>query len=186
MTAFKPKGERARWKELYELLKAAGVGGTVTFAAMGEVLGLDPDSERVKIVGAFQRAAKELETVDKHAVVAVPNVGYQVAQPQQHLVLARKHQRRSARSLDRGLSKAVNVDLSKMDSNTRNAFDAVARVIGAQMDFNRRAEQRIDEHDKLLATLSERGERTESETEQVRRRLEELERRFERQQLDGV
>lgn len=175
MGNFAPVGERARWLEVYDLLVATETNGVVTYEAMGTALGLDPESDRLLIQGAMRRAAKEHEVVDKRAVTAVPNLGYRVVEPQEHLGLARRQQIRSTRALKRGHSKAVNVDMSKIEPETRKALDMVASVIAMQMDFNRRAESKLAAHDRAIASLVEATERTEQEREEFRSRLERLE-----------
>lgn len=172
---FQPLGERARWLAIYDLLKAAETNDIVTYVAMGDVLGLDPDKERLAIQGAMRRAAKEHEVVDKRAVVAVSNHGYRVVEAQEHLGLARRQQVRSNRALVRGHSKAVNVDLSQIEPETRKALDMVAQVIGMQLDFNRRAESKLAAHDKAIRSLTEATERTESERQEILDRLARLE-----------
>lgn len=172
---FQPLGERARWLAIYDLLKAAETNDIVTYVAMGEALGLDPDKERLAIQGAMRRAAKEHEVVDKRAVVAVANHGYRVVEPQEHLGLARRQQVRSNRALVRGHSKAVNVDMSRIEPETRKALDMVAQVISMQMDFNRRAESKLSAHEKAIRSLTEAKERTDAEREEILARLERLE-----------
>lgn len=175
MTAFKPVGERARWLDVYDLLQAAEVNSIVTYDAMATALGLDADKDRTLLQGVMRQAAKHHEKVDKRAVVAVANKGYRVVEPSEHLGLARRHQVRSARSLKRGHSKAVNVDLSKIEPEARKALEMVAQVISLQMDFNRRAESKLAAHDRAIAALTAATERTEAEREEFRERLERLE-----------
>jgi hypothetical protein len=175
MSNFKPVGERARWLDIYALLQVAKTNDVITFEEMGEALGLDPEQDRPSIRVALYRAAREHETVDKRAVMAVPNKGYRVVEPQEHLGLARRHQRRSSRSLVRGHSKAVNVDMSKIEPEARKALEMVGSVIALQMDFNRRAESKLAAHDRVIKTLVEAKERTDSERDEFRARLERLE-----------
>jgi hypothetical protein len=172
---FTPVGERARWLDILDLLRTAEINAVVTYEQMGEVLGLDPDKDRATIRSAVYRAAREHEEVDKRAVRAVPNVGYRIAEPQEHLGLARRHQRRSSRSLVRGHSKAVNVDLSKIDPETRKALDVVANVIALQQDFARRAETKLNAHDRAIKQLTEARDRSDEERQEFRERLERLE-----------
>lgn len=175
MSDFKPIGDRARWLDIYDLLRAAQINEVVTYESMAEAIGLDPDKDRTTIQGVVRRAAKEYEQVDKRAIVAVANEGYRVVEPQEHLGLARRHQKRSSRSLTRGHSKAVNVDLSKIDPETRKALDVVANVIAMQQDFARRAEAKLSSHDRAIKSLVEAKERTDSERDEFRARLEKLE-----------
>lgn len=175
MSNFKPVGERARWLEVYDLLVATETNGVVTYEAMATALGLDPDADRQLLQMTMRRAAKEHEVVDNRAVTAVPNRGYRVVEPQEHLGLARRHQVRSTRSLKRAHSKAVHVDMSKIEPEARKALEMVASVIALQMDFNRRAESKLAAHDKAIQSLTEATERTDMEREEFRARLERLE-----------
>lgn len=172
---FAPLGDRARWLEIYDLLVATPMNGIVSYQQMADALGLNPDVDRQLIQVTMRRAAKQHEVVDKRAVVAVPNQGYRVVEPAEHLGLARRQQVRSKRALARGHSKAVNVDMSKIEPETRKALDMVASVIALQMDFNRRAEGKLAAHDRAIRDLTEAKERTEEERQEFRERLERLE-----------
>jgi hypothetical protein len=175
MSNFEPVGERARWRVVYDMLAATDTNGVVTYEAMAAALDLDPDKDRLTLQGAMRRAAKEHEVVDKRAVTAVPNEGYRVVEPQEHLGLARRQQVRSTKALKRGHSKAVNVDMSKIEPETRKALDMVAQVISLQMDFNRRAETKLAAHDRAIKSLTEATQRTEAEREDIMERLRRLE-----------
>jgi hypothetical protein len=175
MSNFKPVGERARWLEIYDLLVATPTNGIVTYQAMADALGLNADTDRQLLQVTMRRAAKQHEVVDKRAVSAVPNRGYRVVEPAEHLGLARRQQIRSTRALKRGHSKAVNVDMSKIEPETRKALDMVASVIAMQMDFNRRAETKLSAHDRAIKALTEAKERTDEERQQIVERLERLE-----------
>lgn len=172
---FRPIGERARWLDLLDLLRAAHINEVVTYAAMAAALDLDPEKDRTAIRSALYRAAKEHEAVDKRAVVAVPNEGYRIVEPQEHLGLARGHQKRFFRALVRGHSKAVNVDMSKIEPEARKALEMVGTVIALQLDFNRRAEAKLAAHEKAIKSLTEATERTDAERDEFRARLERLE-----------
>lgn len=174
---FKPVGERARWLEVYDLLVATEMNGLVTYEAMGVALGLDPEDskDRLLIQGAMRRAAKEHEVVNNRAVTAVTNQGYRVVEPKEHLGLAKRHQKRSTRSLERAHSKAVHVDMSKVEPETRKALDMMAQVIGLQMEYQDRAEKKLAAHDRAIESLVQARERTEAERQEFRERLERLE-----------
>lgn len=175
MGNFAPVGERARWRVVYDLLAATETNGVVSYAEMAHVLSLDVDEDRNLIQTTMRRAAKEHELVDKRAIESVPNVGYRVVEPQEQLGLARQQQKRSRRALVRAHSKAVNVDMSKIEPETRKALEMVASVVAMQIDFNRRAESKLSAHDKAIRSLFEATERTEQEKEEFRTRLERLE-----------
>lgn len=175
MAAFAPHGDRARWRDIYDLLCAARVDDVVTYEQMAHALGLDAVADRHRIQMAVRRAAQEHETVDKRAVDSVPNVGYRIVRAPEHVLLARRQQTRSSRALARGHSKAVNVDLSGVDAATRHALDTVARAFALQMDFNRRFDVRQRRLEEVLTTVQQSAQRSEEEIAELRSRLERLE-----------
>lgn len=177
--AFQPVGDRARWRVLYELLVPLKVGGVLTYDQMAAALDLDPTKDRTTIQLAMRRAARELEQVHKRATDAVPNEGYRIVEPEQHLGLARRHQRKAGKALVRGQSKVVNVDYNLIDPETRKAFEIVAGVFAAQIDFNRRMDVRQDNLEAALVAVTQRtevqAERTDEEIAELRARLKRLE-----------
>lgn len=175
MSPFEPAGEVARWRTLYDLLADSAIGDVLTYEAMAEALQLDPSEDRHTIQVAMRRAAKELEQEDKRAVEAVQNVGYRIVEPEEHLRLARGQQRRSSRALARGHSKVVNVDLSNVDPEVRQAFQVVASAFAMQMEFNRRTDIRQKRLEDALDAVHEKSTRTDEEVAELRARLERLE-----------
>lgn len=175
MSPFEPVGETARWRVLYQLLSDKAIDDVLTYEEMGAALNLDAVDDRHTIQVAMRRAAKELEQVNKHAVDAVQNVGYRVVKPEEHLNLAKRQQRRSSRALVRGHSNVVNVDLSSVDPEIRQAFQVVASAFAMQMEFNRRTDVRQKKLEESLDAVRETSTRTEEEVSQLRARLEKLE-----------
>ena len=177
MSPFEPVGETARWRIIYNTLQQRKVDDVLTYEEMAKLLELDATADKHVIQVAMRRAAIELETVDKHAVEAVVNVGYRIVEPEEHLRLAKYQQRRSSRALVRGQSKVVNVDLSNVDPEVRQAFQVVASAFAMQMEFNRRTDIRQKKLEESLAAVRETSTRTEDEVAELRARLERLERR---------
>jgi hypothetical protein len=175
MASFQPIGDRPRWQVVYELLCQTETNAVLTYEAMGAALGLDPHKDRHPIQMAMRRAAREHEQMDKRAVDAVPNKGYRVVRPPEHMQLAQRQQRRSTHALRSGHSKVVHVDMSGMDPDTRQAFEVVARAFAAQMDFNRRMDIRHKRLEQALSSMDQRYERSEEEIAELRMRLERLE-----------
>lgn len=180
MSPFRPSGERARWRILYEMLTALNVDDTISYEEMGEALGLDPDKERHQIQMALRRAGREYEVVDKRALDVIANVGYRVVRAPEHLRLADREQRKAGKALARGHSKVVNVDFNEVDAETRKAFEVVGRAFALQMDFNRRLAYRQGQTEKALREVTNRTERTDAELAELRARLARLE-----QKMDG-
>lgn len=178
MSSFAPIGEQARWRIVYDRLKTAAVGDVVTYDELGDALGLNPETDRHAIQMAVRRAAIEYQKVDKRALDAVPNKGYRVVEAKEHVVLARRHQAKSVRSLARGYSVATNVDLSQVDEHTRRALETIAIAFAAQLDFNRRMDVRQRRLEQVIAAQTARAQRTEEELAALRADLEELKRRL--------
>lgn len=177
MSPFVPAGDQARWRTIYALLTPLKVDDVITYRALGDALGLHPDEDRHSIQMSMRRAARELEEFDKRALDVVPNVGYRVVPAPEHLVLAKRQQRRAGKALQRGHSKVVNVDLNGMEPVVANAMQVMAQAFSIQMDLNRRFNARQDKLEAAVIEISGRSEKSESEVADLRRRLEELERK---------
>lgn len=175
MTRFQALGREARWRSLYDLLKPLGVGDTISYEQMAETLELPADVDRNKIRGPLHRAAQEFEQVDKHALEAVPNVGYRVVAAVEHLTLAQRQQKRAGKALKRGHSKVVNVDFNGVDPQVRKGFEVVARAFSLQMDFNRRFDVRQKRLEAVVRETGERTDRNEAEIAELKERLARLE-----------
>lgn len=181
MTAFEPVGEQARWRTLYYLIRDVAVGDLLSYEEMATALDLDPLKDRNIIQLAMRRAGRELETTNKRAVDAVPNQGYRVVEPEEHALLARRHQRKSNRSLVRGHSKVVNVDFNQMDPEARKAIELMASAFASQMDFNRRMDVRQANLEKAVEAVTRQTEaqanRTDEELAALHDRLRRVEER---------
>lgn len=175
MSPFESLGGRARWRVIYALLREARVGEVVTYREMAEALDLDPLKDRPKVQLATRRAVRELETEDRRTVDSVANSGYRIVEPEQHLVLARRHQRKAGRSLARGQAKVTHVDFNGMEPEVRKAFEVMAGAFAAQIDFNRRLSVRQDDIERALDAVTQQTGRTDEELEALRERVRRLE-----------
>jgi hypothetical protein len=180
LSPFQPSGEQARWRVAYGVLQAAEVNSVVTYDELGEALSLDPDRDRHAIQMAIRRAAQELEEQDKRAIDAIPNKGYRIVEAPEHLVLARRHHRKAGRSLARGHSKAVNVDLTGVDPDVRRALEVTAQAFSLQMDFNRRFAVRQSQLEQAVREITDTQttdrQRSADDIAMLRERIERLER----------
>jgi hypothetical protein len=175
MSPFAPLGTEARWRVIYELLEPLQPGTILTYDRMGEALNLDPHDDRHTIQMAMRRAAKEFEIIHKHAVDSEPNVGYRIVEAPEHLTLAKAHKRKAGRALVRGHSKVVNVDLTGVEPQTRNAIQALAQVLSLQMEFNYRSEMRHRKSEEATAAITDRQERDHDELAELKARLARIE-----------
>jgi hypothetical protein len=176
VSPFTPIGPTARWKAVYaDVLLKKTRGQTATYAEIGKVLDLDPESDRHTIQMSVRRAAQELLRENDTALEAVNNVGYRLVQPDEHSGLAKKQQRRAKKSLQRGHDQVVHVDFSKMDPEARKAVEVMANAFAMQLEFNRRLDVRQQNLEKAVGAVVTRQEKSEQEIQELR---EELERRL--------
>jgi hypothetical protein len=180
---FEPIGKQARWRTVYEILSATPINGLVTYDQLGDALELDPDRQRNTIQQAVYRAAKHHEEIDKRAIDVIAGKGYRVVEPPEHIDLARRHQRKSSRSLVRGHSKAVNVDLNGLEPEVRAALEVIGHAFRLQMDFNRRFDVRQSKLEQTVRDIADSQrtdrKRTDEEVSELRERLARLERDLE-------
>lgn len=178
MSPFKPAGDEARWKVLYRLLTGTATGDVLTYTRIADELGLDPVRHRSAMSSAMQRASAEHLELDKRAVEVVRNEGYRVVTAQEHMRLAKLHNKRAGAQLDLAYSHVVNVDLASMDQEVRKGFEVMARGFLEQMEINRRLESKQRRTDAALAMVTQRSDQTEEEIAVLRDRLASLESRI--------
>lgn len=175
MSPFQPRGSIARWRLIYDLLTAKNIDDSITYDEMAAMLKLHPVEDRHAIQMAVRRAAKEYEETDLRALEPIPNEGYRIVEPEEHLRLAQGQQKRSNKALQRGHSKIVHVDMNGLAPDVRKAFEVVAQAFAMQMDFNRRTDIRQRRLEEAIQSVSQRSERSEEEIQELRKRLERLE-----------
>lgn len=163
--AFRPIGERARWRMVYDLMKAAGIGDTITYEQMAETLALDAQQDRHALQMAARRAGLELERVDHRAADAVKRVGYRIVEPAEVLGLGQRRNRRAGKQIERGSITTAAVDLNAVDEPTRKALETLARGFAVQAEVNRRVMAKQKRQDDLIAMLMERVEGIERKLE---------------------
>ena len=111
----------------------------------------------------------------------MPNEGYRVVKAGEHLDLAKRHGRKAGKSLRRGHSKAVNVDLSEVeDPEVRRALELTAQAFSLQMDFNRRFAVRQEQLEATVREITDTQaadrQRSADEVAKLQERIERLER----------
>lgn len=154
--AFKPRGERSRWRMIYDLMQQAKVGDTVTYEAMADALGLDPQRHRHELQMAARRAILELAKVDRHEADAVKNVGYRIVEHREILGMARRRNRKAGKQLTRGEITTRAVDLNEVDEEMRTGLERLARGLAAQAEINRAVGARLKKHEQIMTGMGER------------------------------
>lgn len=175
LSPFKPLGDTARWRVIYALLTKRNIDDVLTYDEMGLALDLDPVEDKHTLQVTMRRAAKELEQVDKRATEAVPNIGYRIVEPVEHLRLAKGHEKRATRQLVRGRSKVVNVDLSNVDPEIRKAFQIMALRADQTLAVVRQHDVTIRRQQEALNAVAAKSTKTEEEVAEILDRLKRLE-----------
>lgn len=164
---FQAVGERSRATEVHEAMRACEVGDVLGYEELSKLAGVDDiRQDRGPIYAAIAR----LERGDKRTAVVVRNVGYRIAEAEEHEGLVRGRQKRARRQVFRGVRTARAADRSKMSAEAVRRIDA----LGARLA---RHEQMLRASDERIAAL-ERGQHqareVDDETAARVARLEEL------------
>jgi len=122
---FAPKGERPEWRMVYEdLLDAAQPGAVITYAELEDCLGRDLAKNRAPLY----RARQELGELRSHWLEAVPNVGYRVIDPAEHVRVATGHRRKSRRQVGMAIKVLKATDLSQLQADALQEWDSQTKM----------------------------------------------------------
>ena len=122
---FAPKGERPEWRMIYEdLLSNVGPGTVITYTQLEEILGRELAANRAPLY----RARRELGELRSHWLEAVPNVGYRVIDPQEHVRVAAGHRRKSRRQVGMAIRVLRSTDLSSLQADALQEWDSQSKL----------------------------------------------------------
>ena len=175
MMQFTPKGEQARWRMIYDRLCQMQVDDELTYEELGILLSLQPGTERHLIQMAMRRAAEELLEVNCRAVECMRNKGYRVVEPAEHLRLARGHNRKAGKALDRSYTTATKVDVTGLDQLIRDALQSHALMVAGQLQLNRRLERESRKMKAALETVATKQGLSDERLARLEERLAKLE-----------
>jgi hypothetical protein len=167
---FEPKGERAQWRIVYDLLCPLGVGDILTYDAITEALGVDNINQ---VRGAVHRAAKEWGKDHHRALSPVHKVGYRVVAGAETEILIRKQHRRTRRSMTKARDLTRDTDRSMLSPEERVRFDRMELRLSRHTDMIRRIDTRQDKMEEAIETDRAARQATEAKVA----RLEEAMRR---------
>jgi hypothetical protein len=174
---FQPIGEVARWRALVPLFLDVERGQTVTFEEIGKTLDLDPD-DRKPIRAAVRQAGIHLLREHDRSLTSVRDVGYRVAQADEHVDLAGRHQRKSRRALVRARAQVDHVDLSELTEEGRRIVHAAAAALAWQQQQIRKLDLRQKNLEQAVESITTRQERDKAETSaklaDLQRQIEEM------------
>lgn len=170
---FQPVGDRAQWELIYDFLCRISpeVGDVIEYKTFEEACGFDIRKARQ----AFYKAANQWCEENHRAFAAVAGKGYRVAGAPEHETIARKHHRKSRRSLGKGLAVIRNTDHSQLTAKDRERFQRMELEMGRQADVIKRLDLRSTKMEKALAHGAVVQEQTIAEQAAMKDKLAALE-----------
>lgn len=172
MKMFEAIGEKSRKDYALEVLREHSTGDVVPYEVLGERIG---SAERRVVQAAVRDAGRDFLALDQRAVEAVPNVGYRIVKPDDHVRLAEKARRSSVRRLRRGEALVSSVDYNGMSPESRRLAEGMALGFAHLLEANRRMGARVRGVERAADAVAVKQERTESEVSELRERLARLE-----------
>ncbi len=122
---FAPKGERPEWRMIYEdLLDNADIGTVITYGQLEELLGREFALNR----GPLYRARQTLGEMHHRWLEAVPNTGYRIIEPVEHLRVSAGHRRKSRRQVGMAIRVLESTDLSALTTEALTKFDEQSKL----------------------------------------------------------
>lgn len=123
ISPFKPKGDRAEWRLIYDkLLAHADYGDVISYAELSEVLDRDFRENR----GPMYDARDHLARTRRRWVEVVHGVGYRVIRADEHVVSAIARVVRAERQFGKGTTIIDGTDLSRLTPAGLADYDRVA------------------------------------------------------------
>lgn len=137
---FQPIGDEAMWRPVYDWDKAATAGTIITYDDLAALVGHDVKADRYPI----REAMRHLEQDAHKTLAVVRRIGYRVAEPAEHITLARQHQKRARRQTKRALGRTGSVDRSALTVDERARIDALELNLQRQSAFLGRLADRVE------------------------------------------
>ena len=110
---------------IYEtLLERADSGDIITYAQIEELLDRKFEVNR----GPLYRARRELGELRKHWLEAVPNVGYRVIEPAEHVRISAGHRRKSRRQVGMAIRVLQSTDLAQLSGDALSKWDEQSKM----------------------------------------------------------
>jgi hypothetical protein len=171
---FKPKGEKAQWKKLYEFIinNNNGVGTVFNFTDINEKLDIDIKTNR----GPIYRTNKELLTNFNIMLKPIRNTGYKIATPPEQLKHGSFRELRAHRQLKKGILELTNLESKDLTDEQREFLE---RKITRLQLLNNMANKRMCESMKATQeanlSLEKATDKQELAIESLSRLSEEIE-----------
>lgn len=146
----------------------------VTYPEAGAALGLDPWQDRKAITEAMRAAGRKILARTGRALIAVPNVGYRLAEANEHVTLYRERKQRGTTQIGRGVDILAGTDLTGLSPEARDAVLAEAVAGRRIVDFIIATDRRQARTEEAVEAIKGTVNRTAEETARLRADLERL------------
>lgn len=144
---FQPLGEKPEWRLVYDiLLQQAQPGDVISYAQLDRVLGRPFIANR----SPLYRARKELGEAQHRWLDPVLGVGYRVIEAAEHVMVARRHKRKSQRQMGTALEVVGATDVTRLTDEQRTTFDQLAMILHLQHSMLLSHEKRLTRVEGLL------------------------------------
>lgn len=150
---FKPKGDTAQWRIVYDLFTRTPVDQILTYESLGEALDIDPVTGRARIQAAARAASKHLLAQDNRAVEVITDTGYRLVHASRQIPLAGKHVTKASNALDRGRSLTSHVRLDELSETERQVVHSMSIGFSQVAEWARQITGRVESHEGRLADI---------------------------------
>lgn len=165
-------GTKTRVDVLYELFQRADL---VTYEQAAEALELDPVQDRKAIRDTMGRVRRKLLAKDGRALRSVPDVGYRIAEPNEHITLYRERKKRGTNQLVTGRDELKGTDLSSLTQEARVAVLAESVAASRIIDFIVSTDRRLQKQEAKIDEIKGEVTRNAEESAEIKERLSRLE-----------
>lgn len=183
--SFEKKGEKSQKTLVLEAFESAQSGEVVSYEKLGEILKMNPSTQRTHIQSVVNATKKSLLDKQSKGLEAVPNEGYRIIAPNEHVSLAQKHQGKVSRSLKRAKNTVDRADFNKLTEVEKNLVLAAGRALGFQQEQIRKLDIRQQKLEQVLSAFipaqQEVNAEVKSEIQKLNDRLAELNKKFEQE-----
>lgn len=183
--SFEKKGEKSQQTLVLEAFESAHPGDVVSYESLGATLNFAPDTQRSSIHAAVNLAKKKLLTSQSKAVVAVTNQGYRVIAANEHVTLAKTHQKKLNRQLSMAKRTVDSADFNQLTEAEKALALAAGAALGFQQEQIRKLDIRQTKLEQVLKAFVPAqvavNESQDSRISALEQRLAELNKKFEQE-----
>lgn len=142
------------------VISSAQAGELITYEVLSSALscGASRQFNRQDVCAAMYRSRGVLAKRLKRVVRCVRGIGYRVAEPREHQVVAHERKGKADRQMRMGLQALEHVDWAAMDENSRRAHEGTLLLMSAMLNAQRSLERRQGSIESLVANMIRQGQ----------------------------